>query len=117
MNLSGPVWRLKEWESGGKTEAVPKGIEITASIRDGRISGRSACNSYFGSCEWSSNGTLRISRVAATQMACEADVMRWESRYTSALEKLDGWSISDSVLTLDAEGKEQLRFRSAPSKR
>ena len=62
---------------------------ITLEIADGRIQGRSACNSYRGSVTITRGADFEISDLSMTERACAPEVMRIEARYIAALQTVD----------------------------
>lgn len=78
---------------------------------DGRLSGRTACNGYFGSYQWEGETlsagrvattrpdrtleTVAMTPVATTRMACTLSQMAAERRYLGVLERVNGWQLQD----------------------
>ena len=106
--LDGTSWKLSGWTLSSLT---PADFTITASFNDGKISGRSAVNSYSGSYTADSNGSFDVGQLASTEMAGPEPAMRAESAYMTLLQQARSYSLADRTLTLsDAHGNESLIF-------
>ena len=114
--LEGPTWQLLE--IAGVTESPPSeaSVPITLSFsEDGRMNGSAGCNRYFGEYR-TTDGTLDLSQVGVTRMACDASLMDREDEYLDALERVGGWERSgDRLVLLDATGHVVLRFVAGPT--
>ncbi len=89
--LAGPEWRVTEIAGA----ALPQGVEATISFSgDGRIAGRSGCNRYFGGVTLG-EGTIVVSAVGGTRMACPGPAMETEARFLSVLQQAQAWTIAD----------------------
>lgn len=78
------------------TEALPS-LSVMA---DGRITGSTGCNRFFGKAEFS-GATLRIGDLGMTRMACFDGAGLNERRFTSALAAATGWRVDASRLILE----------------
>ncbi|MFN8093163.1 MAG: META domain-containing protein [Vicinamibacteria bacterium] len=85
--------------TGGR--AAGTNTTITAEFTaDGRVAGRSGCNSYGGSAK-AASGRLTVGELASTLMACQADgVMPQESRYLAALQAATAYAVAGGELRL-----------------
>jgi heat shock protein HslJ len=84
-DLTGVTWVLDQASMMTLVDAVPKDARIDIAFDGTQVHGRSACNTYGGSYEANSDdGTLSISQLAGTQMAC-GGLMDIESAYLAAL--------------------------------
>lgn len=104
--VAGSAWELDPADS---SIDVPDGATITLDVDDaGRVSGTSACNSYFGSFEV--DGTsLAVGPLGSTERACEpVALMDAEAAYLAALEAADTIEVGDGTLVLT--GPEDLRL-------
>ena len=106
--LEGTPWKLAAWSV---SSLDPAGFEITADFADGRISGRSAVNSYGGDCSASADGSFSVGPVAVTEMAGEPNAMRAESLYLGLLAQARRWRIESSRLLLSDGNQDLLIFR------
>jgi heat shock protein HslJ len=88
------------------------GTEISAFFNNGRITGTTGCNQYFGS--YMTNGhALDISAIGSTGMNCASPKgnMDQEEAYLQILSRVDTWSLVDKHLMIrDASGREILIF-------
>jgi len=69
-----------------------------------KVTGNGGCNNLTGPFTLQKAGKLSFGNLAMTRMACPSN---GESLFTSALQKVSGFSIKDNVLTL-LDGKEEL---------
>ncbi|MDX1389870.1 MAG: META domain-containing protein, partial [Acidobacteriota bacterium] len=80
--LAGGVWTLA---SLGPDEPLPEDVEITIAFEDGKVTGRSGCNSYFAGIEETSPGRVELGPAGATRKACPPPLMDVEQRYLTRL--------------------------------
>lgn len=82
-SLVGTDWEL---ELLGSSSPLP-GTQITLRFQDGEIEGSAGCNHYFGSYTLEANGSIQLSALASTEMACLSPegVMEQETRYLQSL--------------------------------
>jgi len=106
--LDGTTWQLSGWTLSSLN---PADFTITATFADGKISGRSAVNSYSGSYTTGSNGAFSVGQIASTEMAGPPAAMRAERAYLALLRQARSYSRAGRTLTLfDANGNESLIF-------
>lgn len=98
--LVGVVWRLDDPSIAALAGGVPDPAAVSLEFADGRVSGRSACNSYFGDYTADDDGSLSVGALGGTEMACEEPLMTLESAYLAALADVTGFSIDAGALTL-----------------
>jgi heat shock protein HslJ len=113
--LEGPVWLLASYGDPGNPTPVLPESEITAlfSAADGRVSGRSGCNNYFGS--YTVDGdALTVGQLGSTMMACPEPLMQQEQAYLAALQGAETFSIEADTLSITGGGME-LRFIAQPA--
>lgn len=83
--------------------AIPADMEVTLSFLDGRIIGKSGCNSYIGSYSLTGEG-LTIGDVGATRMACPPAQMETEQAVFTAFAAVARFDISgDGGLLLQSD--------------
>ena len=76
----------------------------------GRISGLAACNRYFGQIGLDA-GSIAISQIGSTRMACAPPVMEQERRFLAALQAAASWDRRGDVLLLfDTEQRPRVRL-------
>jgi heat shock protein HslJ len=73
------------------------------------LSGQSFCNSYFASYTTSDDGSLTVSELGSTKMAC--DEMSDETEYFSAIGSAKSYKISDNGLSLLNGSKVLAKFK------
>jgi len=71
----------------GETLHKVKDVEISLyiDVQGKSYSGRSGCNSYFGTLELVNEDQIKFLPGGQTEMMCEEGIMAWESRYLNAL--------------------------------
>lgn len=107
------LWELVAFASGDATalnDDLPD-VEVTASFAsDGSVSGRSGCNRYSVSIDFTDAG-MQVGPVAGTKMACPGVRMEIEQAYTQALTSAREYEQEGDTLTLMGEdGTPLLRF-------
>ena len=104
--LSG-TWQLKT--IGG--ESVLSGNKITASFKDGQVSGK-ACNSYSASYETKGKvegvGQLKVGLIISTAEACVGPGTNQYGEYFNALKDASSYTITNDLLILS--GSETLVY-------
>jgi heat shock protein HslJ len=82
--LEGVEWVLTTFD---RSEPAPAEPEVTLVFSDGRIGGRSGCNSYFaGVVDGDLPGDIAVGQIGASRMACPDEAMRLEQYYLTALK-------------------------------
>ena len=74
---------------------------ITLSIVGSEVSGRAACNSYFGVAAFEGT-TATFGELGATAMGCEPDVQASETAFLTALGMVDTFAVTVDGLTLSS---------------
>ena len=117
LSLRGTLWRLQALQdSSSPTLIEPPGRppELLLAVDQERVSGTGGCNRLIGGFRLAAE-ELSFSRLASTKMACLAEVMAFERRYSEALATVRRWSIDKRNLLLqDAAGRTLLLFRDVP---
>lgn len=106
--LEGTPWVL----AAGAGIDIPTGVALSAAFDGGKVSGSGGCNRYTGAYTVD-GGTLAITGVASTQMACQPPLDAVERSYLAALDAVTGWAIDGDQLVLSADDKETLRYGAA----
>jgi heat shock protein HslJ len=111
--IEGPTWRLTALR-GLDANALQAGDEpVTARFQDGRVSGFSGCNRFFGG--YSLTGDrVEIGQMAGSMMACPEPSMILEHAVTSALAGNFRYSVAGQTLTLRSESEPILTFEAEP---
>jgi heat shock protein HslJ len=109
--LDGTSWRLTGWSL---SSLDPNTFTITAEFADGRISGRSAVNSYSGPYTAGPGSAFAVGGITSTLMAGPEPEMRAEQAYQTLLGQAKSYRLKSDTLTLsDANGNESLIFTRA----
>ena len=96
--LAGTSWVL---EPGGYlSPQVPADVRVTAEFGEGRITGSTGCNEYFGTVTTGPNRAIRVGAIGTTRRACAADVMAFEQEYVRRLGVINGYVVSEGQLVL-----------------
>ncbi|HMN93972.1 MAG TPA: META domain-containing protein [Hydrogenophaga sp.] len=105
--LVGTEWRLVEMDG----ETLPERPAATlAFVEADRVAGSGSCNRYFGSVTVSGQ-RIGFGQMGSTKMACIGPHAELEPRYLSALQQASRFEISDSVLLIHLQDRQQpLRF-------
>ena len=106
-SLENTHWKLAAWSA---SSLDPAGFDITADFAGGRISGRSAVNSYGGDYSASADGAFHVGLLAMTEMAGEPAAMQAESLYHALLAQADHWRRANGQFTLSAGSADLLIF-------
>ena len=109
------VWQLTAIQ-GNEVKYVegqdPVTIQINTEAQT--INGNSGCNTYFGDFTYTSDknnaGTIKFDHVGATRMACPEPMMRLEDKYLPLLNRVDGFQLTASKLTLMQGEKALLEY-------
>lgn len=96
--IEGQEWQLKGMS---KDDAVPDGLDVTLMFMNGRISGHTGCNSYFGSVKTGDNpGDITLGQIGSTRMACPPEAMELENRYLQALSGITRFGFLNGRMAL-----------------
>ena len=109
-SVSGRIWLLSSLGAEGRSPLTD--TELTLQLLAGGASGSAGCNTFAGSYD-AGAGSLRIDRLAVSQMMCLAPegVMAQESAYLGALGSATGYRIeSGQLLLIAADGVVLARF-------
>jgi heat shock protein HslJ len=97
-DVEGQKWLL---EGIQRDEPLPDGLQVTLVFSNGRVSGHSACNRYFGSVtETGGPGEIRLSKLGSTRMACSPEAIELEGRYLQALQGVARFGFLNGKLVL-----------------
>ena len=106
--LAGTAWGLTEWTL---SSLDPKDFTITAQFADGKISGKSAVNTYGGPYTEGPGDAFSVGDLASTMMAGPEPDMRAETAYLTLLAQAKSYKLDGGGLTLfDENGNESLIF-------
>ncbi len=106
--LDGTAWGLSEWTL---SSLDPNDFTITAAFADGKITGTSAVNNYFGSYTEGPGDAFSVGDLGGTMMAGPEPDMRAEQAYLELLSQAKSYKLDGDGLTLfDENGNESLIF-------
>lgn len=94
--LENTTWHLKKLVDGHADKSVPSSIKITATFKDGQLTGRGGCNEYWANYTIT-GGQLSITLTGATEVGCHHD---WEERYFAALSGSQSWGLDGNTLSV-----------------
>ena len=101
-------WQLTAGTVDGQPLALIADAPVTFVVDGSNVSGRSACNQYFGQVALV-DGHVTLSGLGGTEMACEAQIMTLEGAYLAGLAKVEAARMAGDALVLTGPGTE-LRF-------
>jgi heat shock protein HslJ len=106
--LDGTAWRLSGWTL---SSLDPNDFNITATFADGKISGKSAVNTYGGPYTEGPGDVFSMGDLVGTMMAGPEPDMRAEGAYLKLLSQAKSYKLDGAGLTLfDVSGNESLIF-------
>jgi len=109
--LDGTAWGLTGWTL---SSLDPNDFTITAKFADGKISGESAVNTYFGPYTEGPGDAFSVGDIAGTMMAGPEPDMRAETAYLTLLSQARSYKLKGGGLTLfDQNGNDSLIFEAA----
>jgi heat shock protein HslJ len=105
-----PIWQLVRYGPADNPTPVLEGTTVTLNFEaDGQLNGLAGCNQYSGSYELDDRGSITISPLVSTRMACMEDgVMEQEAAFLQALESAHSLSLVANPLLITYEGGELL---------
>jgi heat shock protein HslJ len=101
-------WHLVEGTVDGRALLLPPDAPVTFVVEGSGVSGRSACNQYFGQFTIV-DGRVTLGGLGGTEMACEEPIMTLEAAYLDGLAKVDSARMDGEALVLTGPGVD-LRF-------
>ena len=107
----GGEWLLTAGSVDGQQLTLVADAPVTFVVEGSNVSGRSACNQYFGQFALV-DGHVSLSGLGGTEMACEEPIMTLEGAYLAGLAKIDAARMDGDALVLTGPGTE-LRFERA----
>ena len=108
LPLDGSSWRLDGWSI---SSLYPGDFLITATFKDGHISGKAAVNLYGGPYFANAGGDFSVGPIISTKIAGPEPAMRAERLYFELLQQARHYQLSADRLTLlDVNNNELLIF-------
>jgi heat shock protein HslJ len=106
-------WQLVAGSVDGQKLSLLPDAPVTLVVEGSGVSGRSACNQYFGESAIV-DGRVTLGGLGGTEMACEEPIMTLEAAYLAGLAKVDAARMDGATLVLTGPDVE-LRFERAAS--
>ncbi len=108
IELRGSAWQAEDIDQGGIIDNSVATIEFGS---DGRVSGSTGCNRYFGSVT-RADGHFSLSEVGSSRRACVPAIMNQEQRFLDALLEAERIEVQDDLWLqlFDAQGNRRLKF-------
>ena len=103
--IKGNQWVLAWWDFDEKAPAEP---EISFEYKEGRLAGKSGCNTFFTQPKHGqAPGEITFGPTGGTMMMCSDDVMEMERRFLTQLEgvKKFGYQATMLALSFESNGK------------
>lgn len=105
------VWVAEEVQGVPVAPQVQSSLQVAA---DGKVSGHTGCNGYFGSVIIDGQA-MSFGNLGSTRIACPEPAMSQEDRLLGALDGTRGYRLqNDTLLLLDGAGDTLVRFRAEP---
>ena len=106
--LVGSEWELRDL---GGTPVLDDRRPTLSFVDPGRISGNASCNRYGGGADLG-DGTIKVSPLAVTKMACTPEIDSQEHAYLAALQNASRLELVGGELVVHTDSLEKpLRFR------
>jgi heat shock protein HslJ len=110
ISLENTTWVLKFLGSPESPKPVLATTEVNITfLANGRITGKSGCNTYNGQAKIEGSSFTVASPMASTMMACPQPVMDQETEYLKALQAAQSFKVTGNQLKITA-GKTELTF-------
>lgn len=108
-------WMLVSFGNFNKDLMVKNraGIDLTSPMEHGKIRGGAfmGCNKMFFTAEFRNNGSMKISGLGSTMMACKD--MKLESAFGRSFERITKYSVEGHFLTFSDEKGVVMKFVAA----
>ncbi len=92
MALTNSVWRLERWSHNGHGVSLLPQVKLSFAVQGNQVNGSGGCNRFGGAFSLVGDH-LSIGPLQATQRGCADAVMQQESRFFSALEAAQQFTI------------------------
>jgi heat shock protein HslJ len=99
--LTGAEWVVSTIDGKPPASRRPPSLTVAA---DGKLSGFSGCNRYFGAARFDGPDAIAVSPIGQTKMACAPEAMATEAAFTKALAGAKRWALAGSILTIEGSG-------------
>ena len=103
--LKDSSWQLEQYGTPTALKSAIPGNIPTIDFAAGELSGSAGCNSYFGSYTYDTDGSLAVSQLGNTEMACmEAGVMDQEQSFLDTLRLAESYRVVQGKLRIVGGG-------------
>jgi len=104
-SLEDTYWELESYGAPGSLIVAVPGKESTITFTSDEISGFAGCNTYLGSYESDTDGSLEASDIARTAMYCtNEDVRNQEDGFMDALQAAEKYEVAGQKLRISGGG-------------
>lgn len=90
-------WFSRSFHTGEGRPRMP--VPVTVTFANGRVSGRSPCNTYFGPYAVR-GGAISVGPLSTTRMLCAPERMQEQRRFLRLLGSARTWRLQNEQLTL-----------------
>lgn len=97
------TWALVSYGSPDNPQPALADVPANLTFTAEGINGQGSCNQYSGAYQYD-NGTLTISNVISTLMACEQPIMEQESAFLGALQTATTFQVNNGQLQISYSG-------------
>lgn len=112
-DIENVTWVWTETISNGDTSIVPKKAgAFSLVLSEGKVTGKTDCNSFFGSYQIGSDGKISFGPLGSTKMFCEGSQ---ETEFTGVIELTSNYTLNNGNLVLFQQDAGVSTFRKATS--
>lgn len=104
--LDGTVWQVEGVDEGG----IIDNSMITVAFDDGRVTGYTGCNHYFGSYE-TVGSSITIRDLGSTLKACVPAISAQEQRFLHGLTGATSYRMESDTWLLIIDDRERIRLK------
>jgi heat shock protein HslJ len=98
--LEGKAWSLTSYVIDNETRTLLDTSVINMTLKNGKASGSSGCNSYNATVLIQSDGAINFSQIASTRKLCQG-LMTQEKQYLELLESAQSYSVNKVFLEIE----------------
>lgn len=104
--LCGPAWKLVAVETQSPPAAEAPGATPATLVvtREGKVSGHSGCNNYFGQAQLDDQRAFATGPLNTTRKLCEPPVMKAEGFFLERMQAVVRYVVTANELRLMSEG-------------
>lgn len=107
-------WMLVEFQDFTKESMMNNKahLDLSDQMEPGKFSANMGCNNMFGSANFDTNGTLKISDIGSTMMFCDK-AMDLEAAFSKELPTMTNYKVEGHYLTLTNASGKKMKFVAA----